>query len=111
MKKLVVSGLAVLGTVAAFGAKWVDAHAPAGGNGTEGAPYQTIQEAINAASANETIWVKPGDYATGETRDTLSDGGNLSRVLITKPLRIESTDGAAYLTSFEDAKGMAIIMR
>ena len=111
MKKLVVSGLAALGTVAAFGAKWVDAHAAAGGNGTEGAPYQTIQEAINAASANETIWVKPGDYATGETRDTLSDGGNLARVLITKPLRIESTDGAAYLTSFADAKGMAVIMR
>lgn len=41
MKKLVVRGLAALGTVAAFGAKWVDAHAPVGGNGTDGAAYLT----------------------------------------------------------------------
>lgn len=40
--------------------KWVSAAAAAGGNSTEASPYQTIQEAINAATANETIWVKPG---------------------------------------------------
>ena len=94
MKKLMVCGLAVLGAVAAFGEKWVDAQASAGGDGTKGAPFQTIQEAIDAASANETIWVRPGDYTTGETRDTMPDSLTLARVLITKPLRIESTDGA-----------------
>ncbi|MDO5318361.1 MAG: DUF1565 domain-containing protein [bacterium] len=74
--------------------KWVSAAAAVGGNGTEASPYQTIQQAIDAAMANETIWVKPGEYKVGERRDTMSDSQTLARVLITKPLRIESTDGA-----------------
>ena len=74
--------------------KWVSASAATGGTGTETSPYQTIQQAIDAAAANETIWVKPGEYKIGSTRDTISDSKTLTRVLITKRLRIESTDGA-----------------
>ena len=64
----------------------VDHDALAGGDGSEKAPFQTIQAAINAAGANDTIMVKPGTYDSGETQDAMSDGKNLSRVLITKPL-------------------------
>ena len=75
---------------------WVDCRATGtSGAGTEENPCLTIQAAIGKAAAGDTIKVRPGDYDSGSTRDTLSDGGNLARVLITKPLRIESTDGAA----------------
>lgn len=60
------SGLTMVACGSAFGEKWVDAHAAAGGNGTKDAPYRTIQEAFAAASANETIWVKPRTTRTAQ---------------------------------------------
>ena len=75
---------------------WVDCRAvDTTEAGTESNPCLTIQAAIGKAAAGDTIKVRPGDYDSGSTRDTMSDGGNLARVLITKQLRIESTDGAA----------------
>ena len=75
---------------------WVDCRAQGStGAGTEANPCLTIQAAIGKAAAGDTIKVRPGDYDSGATRDTISDGKGLARVLIDKQLRIESTDGAA----------------
>lgn len=41
---------------------YVQADAAPGGNGTQAAPYQTIQEALDAAQPNATIHVLPGTY-------------------------------------------------
>ena len=57
-----------------------------------GGDYTTIQEAVDAASSGDTIWVKPGVYATGGRRTTESGGkDNYSRVLLTKPLTLVAT--------------------
>ena len=54
--------------------------------------YTVIQDAIDAASAGDTIWVKPGVYATGG-RATSEGSDNLARVLLTKPLTLAATSG------------------
>ncbi|MEZ4712238.1 MAG: hypothetical protein R3A44_33930 [Caldilineaceae bacterium] len=43
---------------------WVDVNAAPGGNGAEAAPFVTIQDAIAAAAAGDTVVVKPGVYAS-----------------------------------------------
>ena len=42
---------------------YVDATAGAGGDGSEGAPYATLQAAATAASSGDTISAAAGDYA------------------------------------------------
>lgn len=43
---------------------WVDGTAPAGGNGSEAAPFQTIQQAVDAAgSFSANIMITPGTYS------------------------------------------------
>ena len=77
---------------------WVDGRMPdySGHDGsTEALAFETIQEAVAAASAGDTVKVKPGVYDSGATALPSDDGGNLVRVLVDKKLRIESTDGAA----------------
>ena len=66
----------------------------ASGDGkSEATAFGTIQEAIDAAAAGDTIKVLPGVYDKGYTVDTASGGANNNRVLITKNLTIESTGG------------------
>lgn len=107
--------------------KWVSAAAAVGGNGTEASPYQTIQQAIDAATANETIWVKPGtgtlamyvgDAEEPEAVWTVSSdpvsyswkpSGDLALRFVYEPGAADT--GAAYLSAFEDAKGMRIFVR
>ena len=58
--------------------------------------YTTIQDAIDAASAGDTIWVKPGVYASGGAVSAYADGSIkdcLSRVLVKKRLNIIATSG------------------
>ncbi len=41
---------------------WVDANASSGGNGSQSAPYRTINQGILAVRAGETLMVKGGTY-------------------------------------------------
>jgi len=64
------------------------------GNNTNGTgsnlnPYKTIQKAIDASSAGDTVYVKPGTY-----KEQLS---------ITKGITVESTDGASKTIILQEA--------
>ena len=65
----------------------------ASGYGTEISPFKTIQYAINTASAGDTIFVKPGTYATGGRSYGNSNYTQPARVYINKRLYIKSTQG------------------
>ena len=89
---------AAVATGVASGANtwWVDCQSTAASHtGSEEAPYLTIQDAIDSSAtlAGDTIKVRPGVYTNGTWQGT-QDGENLSRVGVTKTLRIESTGGA-----------------
>ena len=84
MKKLVLIALGAVTSVASAREWTVDAQG--------GGDYKVIQDAIDAASAGDTIWVKPGVYATGG-RATSEGSDNLARVLLTKPLTLAATSG------------------
>lgn len=82
MKKLVLIALGAVTSVASAREWTVDAQG--------GGDYKVIQDAIDAADAGDTIWVKPGVYATGG-RATSEGADNLARVLLTKPLTLAAT--------------------
>ncbi len=82
MKKLVFIALGAVASVASAREWIVDA------NG--GGDYTVIQDAIDAAAAGDTVWVKPGVYATGG-RKTSEGTDNTARVLLTKPLTLAAT--------------------
>lgn len=42
---------------------WVDANAPAGGNGYQWTPFNSIQDAVDAAVPDATVYVAEGTYA------------------------------------------------
>lgn len=58
---------------AATDAIWVDASAPAGGDGTAAAPYQEVHEAIDNAESGDDILVKAGSYDVIEIRKNNHD--------------------------------------
>ncbi len=64
---------------------WVDRDAPSGGDGSLGAPFQRIQQGIDAASDGDRVFVMPGAYL--ENIDFL-----------VKSIRVESTAGAQATT-------------
>ena len=82
MKKLVLIALGAAVSAASAREWTVDAQG--------GGDYTVIQDAIDAASAGDTIWVKPGVYATGG-RATSEGSDNTARVLLTKPLTLAAT--------------------
>lgn len=65
------------------------------GRGSEDSPFETIQYAINSASAGSTIWVKPGIYDKGGAENSSSSGTHSNRVVLTKKIYLKSTDGAS----------------
>ena len=81
-------GLCAFGEVQVW---WVDCNGRSDSpNGSESAPYRSIQSAIDAATAGDTVKVRPGVYDAGETA---GPGGTLARVVIDKAITLESTDG------------------
>src|SRR5580700_1646841 len=58
-----VALVALLGSSRAFAADWyVDGAAPSGGNGSQAAPFRTINEALAGLSRGDTVWVASGTY-------------------------------------------------
>ncbi len=56
-------GLLLLVPRAARAADWyVDAAAAAGGNGSQGSPFQTINAALTGLSRGDTVWLATGTY-------------------------------------------------
>jgi len=66
---LIVLALGALGPDRSAAATlFVDAAAAPGGNGTAGAPFQTIQDGVDAAAAGDVVSVAGGTYATSSSR-------------------------------------------
>ena len=81
-------GLCAFGEVQVW---WVDCNGRSDSpNGSESAPYRSIQSAVDAATAGDTVKVRPGVYDADEIA---GPGGTLARVVIDKAITLESTDG------------------
>ncbi len=86
-----------LATSVSAGTYWVATNGvDAVGRGSENAPFETIQYAIEKAESDSTIWVKPGVYDKGWATNRLSSGAiHTNRVSLTKKIHLRSTKGAA----------------
>jgi len=100
-----------LSAVSAVKELWVDRDASAGGDGTEAAPFQSIQDAVNATgSSTSYVHVASGVYDQGEYG---GQGATSNRVQITSgAYRFVATDGpentvirGAADTTSENASG------
>lgn len=81
-------GLCAFGEVQVW---WVDCNGRSDSpNGSESAPYRSIQSAVDAATAGDTVKVRPGVYDADEIA---GPGETLARVVIDKAITLESTDG------------------
>lgn len=67
---------------------WVSADAAPGGDGSEGAPFQTIQAAIDIAGAGDAVMVRAGEYREN-VKIKYANGGGAPDA----PLWIVSADG------------------
>jgi hypothetical protein len=77
---LVAPGLTLEGTFT--GRTWyVKASAEAGGDGSDSAPYATVQEAVDAATTGDTVELAAGEYDAG--------GRSGSRVVVSKRLHLK----------------------
>ena len=91
--------LALGGALPAVANEWYVSKAEgndATGDGSTNAPFATIQRAVDAAAADDTVWVHPGVYDTGTTNGlswTLASysGNSQVRVKVTKRLNIYAT--------------------
>ena len=57
--------------------------------------FETIQEAVDASAAGDTVLVAPGMYVKGVQREDSTTNAILNRVVIKKSLTLKSRDGAA----------------
>ena len=99
-RRCLVSGVVVFATTFLFAATAAEYYVATNGvdevgRGSEASPFQTIQYAIDSASAGSTIWVKPGTYDKGGAENASASGVHSNRVVLTKKIHLKSTDGAA----------------
>ncbi|MBR4652972.1 MAG: DUF1565 domain-containing protein [Kiritimatiellae bacterium] len=119
-KRVLALVLAFVSSLALMGADlYVDAGVTVSGDGSQAAPYQTIQAAVDAAEAGAVIHVAAGTYATGATEDAFKNSSDVSctmlnRVYIDKSLTICGEDKArtvimgAHATTPEDSVGLGL---
>lgn len=80
-----------------------------GGNGDESSPFGTIQDAIDASEAGDTIYVAPGTYDKGGKADGTTANIVTNRVFVDKKLTIKSLGSASdtFITGrFDPGTGM-----
>jgi hypothetical protein len=91
-----VGGCAVLLLLAGPAAAaewWVDQNASAGGDGTQGSPFQTINDVRSVLHTGDTVWIMDGTYL--ETVDFwhVSDGGGGRTTISAAPGHSPVIDG------------------
>ncbi len=73
-----------------YAAEWFVAKGGSDSNaGTAQAPFLTIQRAVNAASAGDTVNIGAGVFADGEYSAGETKNSHTNRVMITKPLTLK----------------------
>ena len=73
-------------------AEWFVAKGGSDSNaGSEQAPFLTIQRAVNAASAGDTVNIGEGIFADGEYSAGETKNSHTNRVMITKPLTLKGS--------------------
>ena len=95
IKRVVVCGLALVGLTLAAANTWYVDDAKYGASGTGKSlqtAFGTIQEAVTAASAGDTVLVAPGTYSRGASK--ASGDNTSSRVVINKNITVKSIEGA-----------------
>ena len=96
IKRGVACSLALVGMTLAAANTWYVDDAKYGASGAGTSPetaFGTIQEAVTAASAGDTVLVAPGTYNRGSTK--ASGDSTSSRVVIDKDITVKSIEGAA----------------
>lgn len=88
-------GLAWAPASAAAADVWVDASAPAGGDGSMAAPLVELQAGLDAAMPGDTVRVLPGTYASVQTVRDGSRGDRIHVVSETPGEAIVQADGTA----------------
>lgn len=90
-KVLVFLACAVLAN-GLMAAEWFVAKGGSDSNaGSEQAPFLTIQRAVNAASAGDTVNIGEGIFADGEYSAGETKNSHTNRVMITKPLTLKGS--------------------
>ena len=89
----VLAFLAVFATAnGLMAAEWFVAKGGSDSNaGSEQAPFLTIQRAVNAASAGDTVNIGEGIFADGEYSAGETKNSHTNRVMITKPLTLKGS--------------------
>ena len=96
LKQITACSLALVGMTLTAANTWYvdDAKYGASGAGTSlQTAFGTIQEAVTAASAGDTVLVAPGTYNRGSTK--AAGDSTSSRVVIDKDITVKSIEGAA----------------
>ncbi len=85
---------------------WVDDDAGSGGTGTFTAPYQTVQDAISAASAGKCVAVMPGQYQLNGTK-TISSAITITGVTADfNDATIAAANGARQAVKIQSAEAV-----
>ena len=71
---------------------WVDSRAASGGNGSQSAPFRTINQGILAVRAGETLMIKGGDYY-----EAVNPGYSMPKGTASSPIVMRNAPGERVL--------------